>query len=72
MFVDPLSGSGARTTVTHNTLACNKIQKMMFALRMHLTPSDMCAGKMPLSYQRNIVIYAGRYRISSSLRKSFV
>ena len=40
----------------------------MFALRMHLIPlPDMCAGKMPLSYQRNIVIYAVFYKIFDSL-----
>ena len=45
-----------------------KYTEMMFVLRMHLILlPDMCAGKMPLSYQRNIVISAVFYKIFDSL-----
>ena len=68
IFVDPPSGSGARTIAVHNTLACNKIQRNdVRTPHAPHPPSDMCAGKMPLSYQRNIVIYAVFYKIFDSL-----
>ena len=59
---------GVRTIATHNTLACNKIQRNdVRTPHAPHPPSDMCAGKMPLSYQRNIVIYAVFYKIFDSL-----